>query len=90
MSGQPRQIDCHEAARLLYEYLDGELTPERDAEVRRHLDECAICFQLSKFEDAYLQFLDVRSRARGAPAYLKQQILNQILFGEAEGTSETP
>jgi anti-sigma factor (TIGR02949 family) len=90
MSGEPRQIDCHEAARLLYEYLDGELTPERDAEVRRHLDECATCFKLSKFEDAYLRFLEARARSRGAPEQLKKQILNRILFGEAEGTPETP
>jgi anti-sigma factor (TIGR02949 family) len=89
MSGGPRQIDCREAADLLYEYLDGELTPEREAEVRHHLDQCANCFQLSKFEDAYLRFLEVRSRARKAPEHLRKQILNQLLFGEQKGTPET-
>lgn len=85
MTTEPRQIDCSEVAQRLYEYLDGELTPERDSEVRRHLDQCVRCFGLWKFEDGYLRFLEARGRAKSAPEPLKRQILDQILFGGGGG-----
>lgn len=85
MTSEPRQIDCNEVAERLYEYLDGELTPERDAEVRRHLDQCVACFGLWKFEDGYVRFLEARSRARGVPEPLRRKIMDEILFGKEGG-----
>ncbi|UCD23696.1 MAG: mycothiol system anti-sigma-R factor [Gemmatimonadota bacterium] len=78
----PRKIDCQEAAERLYEYLDGELTPDSEAEVRAHLDDCAPCFKLLGFEDAYLSFLRARTRAHQAPEHLKKKIFEQVLFDQ--------
>lgn len=82
MSEPIRQIDCREAAERLYEYLDGELTPERAAEVQAHLAVCAPCLTLSKFESAYLRFLEVRARARHVPPDLRRRILERMMFRE--------
>ena len=35
---------CGEAMSRLWDYIDGELTPESAAAVRTHLDACARCF----------------------------------------------
>ena len=49
-------ISCQETLQRLYEYLDGELTPETTAEIRRHLDLCGGCYpevrQITEFRDA--------------------------------------
>ncbi len=73
-------IDCHAAARRLYEYLDGELTPEVEASVKAHLERCAQCFSLYGFEGAYLAFLRARTRAQVAPEHLKKRIFEQVLL----------
>lgn len=80
MTDEPRDIDCEEALERLYDYLDGELTAVRRAEVRRHLELCAPCLKLSKFESAYVRFLEARTRARGAPDRLRRRILERLLF----------
>jgi len=81
MSDKPRNIDCHEVAERLYEYLDGELDEHRHAEVQHHLDQCAQCLKLSGFESSFIAFLEARTRAQGAPEALKRRILDQVLFG---------
>lgn len=83
----PDSIDCRAAAEQLYEYLDGELTPEVEAAIRTHLNDCAPCFRLFGFEEAYLAFLQARTRARQAPEHLKKRIFEQVLFdGDAAGS----
>jgi anti-sigma factor (TIGR02949 family) len=84
MTDEPRDIDCMEVLDRLYEYIDGELTPARAAEVQRHLDACGPCFRLSGFESAYVRFLEARTRAQHAPAELRKKILEQLLL---EGSS---
>jgi anti-sigma factor (TIGR02949 family) len=74
-------VNCDEALKHLYEFLDKELTPEAEREVRRHLEACRPCVDHFDFEGAFLQFLHARCRARGAPAELKRKILSE-LFGE--------
>lgn len=37
-------MNCQEALQRLYEYLDGELTPEDAEEVRHHVEVCAACY----------------------------------------------
>jgi anti-sigma factor (TIGR02949 family) len=78
----PQPIDCHAAARRLYEYLDGELTPDIEASVRIHLEDCAPCFSLFGFEEAYLSFLKARTQAQSAPEHLKKRIFEQVLFDQ--------
>jgi len=49
--------DCDDALTQLYEYLDGELTPDRRASIRTHLDDCVPCLEAHDFEDALLKLL---------------------------------
>lgn len=84
----PQIIDCHAAATRLYEYLDGELTAEVEAAVRRHLADCAVCFKLFEFEQAYLAFVRARTQARAAPAHLRRRVFESVLYGEDQTESE--
>ena len=80
MTDRPRTIDCQEVLERLYEYLDGELTAIRAAEVKAHLQDCLQCTALTTFEAAFVRFLEVRARTRNAPEELKQRILRGMLF----------
>lgn len=84
MTDQPQPIDCHEVAERLYEYLDGELTDVRTAEVKAHLVDCEPCTALSGFEAVFKRFLEARTRAHGAPDELKRRILDEMLFKQDE------
>ncbi len=80
MTDRPQTIDCQEVMERLYEYLDGELTSERAAEVKAHLEDCRQCTALSNFEETFIRFLEVRTRTRKAPEELKKRILKDVLF----------
>lgn len=80
MTARDESLDCQEAMERLYTYLDGELTPEAETTVRAHLEACAPCFQLFDFEEAFLRFLEARSRAHGAPPALRRRILDTLLL----------
>jgi len=84
----PRKIDCQAAADRLYEYLDGELTPDAYDEVRAHLEDCALCFKVFGFENTYLAFLRARTRAQKAPEHLKKRIFKHILFDQDSAESQ--
>ncbi len=83
MSANLQPLDCQGALDRLYEYLDGELTPDIEQAVRSHLDACARCFALFNFEDGFLKFLEARTRAQGAPPELKRRILRSIFEDES-------
>ncbi len=82
MSANRPLLDCQGALDRLYEYLDGELTPEIEQAVRKHLKVCAPCFSLFNFEDGFLKFLEARTRSQGAPPELKRRILRSLFEGE--------
>jgi mycothiol system anti-sigma-R factor len=42
--------DCNDALHELYDFLDGELTDERRAAIRHHLDACQPCAEPYDFE----------------------------------------
>jgi anti-sigma factor (TIGR02949 family) len=79
----PEHLDCRQTVELLYEFLDGELTPEVEAAIRHHLERCAGCLGLYDFERAYLRFLEARTRAVGAPAPVRRRILDELFGDEA-------
>jgi anti-sigma factor (TIGR02949 family) len=58
-------ISCQEALERLYEYLDGELTPESADEVQRHIEVCDACYPEVRFTT---EFRDaIRRAAHGQP-----------------------
>jgi anti-sigma factor (TIGR02949 family) len=56
---------CREAVARLYEYLDGELSPEAAEAVRRHFEICKQCYPQLCFCQAFQEAL--RRAARGLP-----------------------
>jgi mycothiol system anti-sigma-R factor len=55
-------VDCQEAVRELYTYLDGELTEERRVEIKVHLDLCQPCAGAAGFEVELRQVIAQRCR----------------------------
>ncbi len=53
-------ISCQDALERLYEYLDGELTPESAEQVQRHIEVCDACYPDVKFTT---EFRDAIQRA---------------------------
>lgn len=52
-----RDLTCEESLAVVYEYLDGELGPERHELVRRHLEKCRECYPYFNFERLFLDYL---------------------------------
>jgi mycothiol system anti-sigma-R factor len=74
-------MNCRECKEYLYEYLDRELTPEVEAEIRNHLVDCPPCGEHFDFEKVFLTFVKARCHGRGAPPELKRRILDELLDG---------
>lgn len=50
MNDHVRTIDCEEALRRLFDYLDAELAGEPQREMEHHLERCRSCFSRLEFE----------------------------------------
>ncbi len=75
---------CDEVLERIYEFLDGELTPEVDARIRVHLAECARCFPEFEHERVFLRFLEQHAQIERAPPAFRRRIVKALLL---EGTS---
>lgn len=58
-------MNCEEVMRQLWDYLDGELTPERMQAIEAHLAMCGRCHPQAEFERAFLRAV---ASARAEPA----------------------
>lgn len=68
------EIPCAEAAEKVYEYLDGELAPERAREVRCHVEQCKRCYPMYDWEQMFLDFIrESADRAEENPE-LRQKV----------------
>ena len=59
-------MTCREVIEHLWDYLDGELSPDQTQAVAAHLAECARCYPQYRFQYAFLELL-VRNRERIPP-----------------------
>jgi len=57
-------VDCGEAVRQLYTFLDGELTEERRRVIAVHLDECGPCAEAAGFEAELRMVISKRCKDR--------------------------
>ncbi len=64
ISGMGCGVDCNEAVRQLYDYLDGELTDDRRHEIAEHLDYCSPCSGAAEFEAELRHVIADRCRDR--------------------------
>lgn len=79
--------ECAEAVEMLYHYLDGELTDERRALIRRHLDECPPCFDAYDFE-AELRVVVSRRCRDEVPGELRLRVAEAIRRVHLDGSTD--
>ncbi len=68
-------LDCDAVMRQLWDYLDGELTADREASVRAHLAVCKRCYPQYNFEIAFTKALAASRREHSSPDALMNRVL---------------
>lgn len=84
----PQPVDCDEALARVYEYLDGELTPEVESAIQKHLAACARCEPRFEHERLFLELLSERVRLERAPPELRRRILRELVDEATRRASE--
>ncbi len=72
--GRPGDIGCPEAAAKVYEYLDGELDPETQERIHRHVEICQRCHSMFDFERRFLDSVRDRGLAVGDVGGLRRRL----------------
>lgn len=68
-------VDCDAVMRQLWDYLDGELTPERERAIRAHAAVCARCFPQMDFEQSFLRALAAARPEAGVSMSLESRVM---------------
>lgn len=76
--------NCSDALHELYEFIDGELTPERRKAIHSHLEDCPPCFEAFDFEAEIKGYLAQKCREH-VPDSLKEKIARAIAQTEGSG-----
>ena len=71
-------IDCQAVMRQLWDYLDGELTPDRVTAIQQHLEMCARCSPQFEFERSFLDQLALLRRDHADPARLRTRLVEAL------------
>jgi anti-sigma factor (TIGR02949 family) len=71
-------IDCDTVMRQLWDYLDGELTPERSDAIRKHVEMCSRCRPHSEFERAFLVAVKRSRREHSQPERLRGVLVEAL------------
>lgn len=70
-------MDCEDAIRELYSYLDGELTTRKRHAIAQHLDDCPPCAQGYEFEVELRQVIVSRCHDE-VPEDLRRRVARAI------------
>ena len=83
--GRASTVDCGEAVRQLYHYLDGELTEERRRDISVHLDGCGSCAGAAGFEAELRVVISSRCKDR-VPESLIERVAAALAEEARRGT----
>jgi anti-sigma factor (TIGR02949 family) len=78
MQDNPRHVDCEEAMRCLWDYLDGELSPAEERAVRTHIAICTRCYPRMAFDKAFLGAIAATRRAEHASPALRARVISAL------------
>lgn len=78
MPNEPHWVDCRSAMQQLWDYVDGELTPDRLAEVEHHLTQCAHCLPHAEFAERFLAALHATGCATGCPQATRERVMARL------------
>ena len=73
-----RSEDCSAALQELYWFLDGELTSERRADIRHHLDHCFDCLETFEFEAELRTMISSKCKGDVVPDRLRRRVVEAI------------
>ncbi|NIP78453.1 MAG: hypothetical protein GWM90_04315 [Gemmatimonadetes bacterium] len=76
-------IRCEDALARLWDFLDGELPPDEEAAVKKHLDICNRCYPQYDFQQAYLSYTRRIQERDHAPPSLRRRLFTRILEQES-------
>lgn len=76
-------IRCEEALARLWDFLDGELDAHDEAEVRRHIELCALCYPQYDFQRAYFELMRRIREQETTPGEVRRKLFERILAEEA-------
>ncbi|MTD58489.1 mycothiol system anti-sigma-R factor [Amycolatopsis pithecellobii] len=71
-------VHCKEALAEIYLLLDRECSPERDAELRRHIEDCPPCLEAYGIDVVLKELIARKCGGDLAPAQLKQKLRASI------------
>jgi hypothetical protein len=74
MPADRRLVDCEAAMRRLWDYLDGELAPAPERDMRAHLAICARCHPRMAFDRAFLAAVAATRRPCRVSSALRARI----------------
>lgn len=78
-------LDCESVMRQLWDYLDGELTPERTTAIRAHLELCQRCYPQYEFERSFLDAVATSAPEHSNAERVRVKLLEAL---RAKGFSE--
>ncbi len=71
-------MNCQEAQKLIHPYMDGELDLMNSLEVEQHLQDCAVCSQVYKNQQALRAAIGSGALYFQAPASLRKRIQSSV------------
>lgn len=77
-SSQFARVDCDEALAEIYLLLDKECGAERDAELRRHIEDCPPCLEEYGIDEQIKQLLARKCGGDHAPDDLRNRLRTSI------------
>lgn len=77
-------ISCHDAVRLVHDYLDGELADIPQAQVKAHFEVCQACYPHLHLETVFREALRRAAAGQTAPEELKNRVLSVLAEADAE------
>ena len=80
--GAQEMISCHDALRMVHEYLDGELENVPEAQVKAHFDVCEQCYPHLHLESVFRDAVRRAGAGQKAPPELREKLV--ALLAEAE------
>jgi anti-sigma factor (TIGR02949 family) len=78
MNAMKPMIDCQTVMRQLWDYLDGELTPDRVEAIEDHLKMCARCYPQYEFERTFLDQVGKLRREHSHLDGLRSRLLDAL------------
>lgn len=84
-NGGSDMISCHDALRLVHEFLDGELESFSASQVQSHFDMCERCYPHLHLETVFREALRGAAAGEAAPTELRAKVSALLTEAESEG-----